>query len=295
MNEKKPTAIEKATTDIEAALAECNVTALKQLPALRQAVVLATGVSQLRAALTDDVMKRVFMPLMGSPLGFVTDLDRGTKQDRSKRYGVEEVRDCLIEGMIRGLRPVNNEINIISRRCYAAKNGVARLLSEVEGLSNLETLTGVPHSSPHGALVPVTVRWLLHGTQQERVFDIIKRTDGTSTDRRIPVRVNDGMGADAILGKAVRKAHKAVLDQLTGSALTVQDGEVLDTEGVEIPADGPAPAPAPPEHDGRRMNLKDQKASAPQTEAAEKPQAEPRKGPPPVPDFSDADGDGRDV
>jgi hypothetical protein len=107
------------------------------------------------------------------------------------------------------------------------------------------------------------------------------------------------MGADAILGKAVRKAHKAVLDQLTGSALTVQDGEVLDTEGVEIPAEGPAPAPSPTEQDGRRMNLKDQKTSAPQTDAAPKeeakPQAEPRSGPPPVPDFSDADGDGRDV
>jgi len=295
MNEKKPTAttaIEKATTDIEAALAECNVAALKQLPALRQAVVLATGVSQLRAALTDDVMKRVFMPLMGSPLGFITDKDR---EEPNKRYGIEVVRDCLIEGMIRGLRPTNNEINIISRRCYAAKNGVARLLSEVDGLSNLETLTGVPHNMPSGALVPVTIRWLLNGTQHERVFDIVKRKDGTSTDRRIPVRVNAGMGADAIIGKVTRKAHKAVLDQLTGSALTVQDGEVLDTEGVEIPAEGPAPAPAPPEQDGRRMNLKDQKASAPQTEAAEKPQTEPRKGPPPVPDFSDADGDGRDV
>lgn len=256
------TAIQKATSEIERVLEQCNSTALATMPMLTQAVTLATGMQQLRAALTDEVMNRVFMPLQSSPLGFMTDRDNPpwdatdeVKRNWKKGYPVEVVRDCLIEGMINGLRPVNNEINIIAKRAYAAKNGVTRKVREFKGLTDLDIVPGAPCMNEKGdnARVAIRAKWKLNGTPMELVRDTEKRQDGTVGDTRISIRVNKSMGADAILGKAIRKAYKAILDMLEGNTLSIGDADVIDTVGVEMAE--PAPAPAPPEHDGKRMKI----------------------------------------
>jgi hypothetical protein len=250
-NDKLAT-LENASAAIEEALKKCNTMALKELPALKQAIVLAQGMNLLRSSLTDDVMRSVFMPLQGSTLGFVTD------KDQTGGYPLEVVRDVLSEGMIRGLYPVNNEINIIAGRCYGAKNGFARLLREFPGLTDLRVTPGVPHNAAEkGALVPMHATWMLNGKPMDMVRDVSKDPDGCIHDTRIPVRVNSGMGPDAIVGKALRKMYKAIYDMLTGSTLTLEDGEV----GESIPAVGvtvnpePSPAPAEPEQDGQRIKL----------------------------------------
>ncbi len=242
------TAIQRATSEIETVLQSCNAMALREMPALTQAVTLATGVTQLRKVLSDDLVKAVFMPLQGSPLGFVTD------KDKEGGYGIAVVRDCMIEAMIHGLRPVGNEINIIAGRCYAAKNGYARLVSTWPGLTDLALTPGVPQMvGDKGALLAFRAAWRLNGVQMELVRDLTKRADGTPSDTRIAVRVNSGMGADAVIGKATRKFLKQIYDLLSGSKLTIQDGEAIDTVG-EVQSE-PAPAPAPPEQDGKRIKM----------------------------------------
>lgn len=241
-------AIQRATTEIENTLASCNAMALREMPALSQAVTLATGITTLRKVLTEDLVKQVFMPLQGSPLGFVTD------KDKEGGYGIGVVRDCLIEAMIHGLRPVGNELNIISGRCYAAKNGLVRLVSEFPGVSDLVYVPGVPQMvADKGAIVPFRITWRLNGKPMERTWYAEKRPDGTVLDNRIAVRVNAGMGADAVIGKAIRKAFKQVLDQLTGSKFALGEGEAIDTMG-EVVSEPTAP-PVPPEQDGRRIKM----------------------------------------
>jgi len=240
-------AIEKATTDIEAVLATCNTQALAHMPALRQAVTLATGVKQLRDALTQPIVEQVFLPLQGTPLGFVTDKDQGGG------YGWQVVRDCMIEAMVHGLRPVGNEVNIIAGRMYAAKNGVLRLVMEWPGVTDVRITPGVPAlMGDKGALVPIRIDMKVKGAPLSIVRECTKNGDGTLNDTRIPIRVNSGMGADAIIGKATRKILKAALDVLSGCTLTLNDGEALDTTG-EVVTD--APSPAPPEQDGKRIKL----------------------------------------
>jgi hypothetical protein len=243
------TAIEKATADIDAVLAQCNTHALKELPALRQAVVLAAGVTQLRNILSKEIVERVFMPLQGTPLGFVTD------KDTSGGYSWEVVRDCMIEAMIAGFRPVGNEINIISGRVYGAKAGYERKVREYPRLTDLRLSPGVPQTSgDRGALVPFRASWKLDGNPMEIVRDVAKDADGITRDSRIAVRVNAGMGADAIIGKATRKMLKAIYDMISGSTWTLQDGEIeaIDTHGVAIE---PTPPPAAPEQDGKRIKM----------------------------------------
>jgi hypothetical protein len=239
------TAIEKAVTDIQLVLDRCNVTALAALPALTQAVQLATGINQLRNALTEDVVKQVFMPLQGSPLGFLTD------KDSSGGYPVAVIREVMLETMIHGLRPVGNEVNVIAGRMYAAKNGLMRLVLTYPGVTNVRITPGVPARSEKGALVPMRVSLLRDGAPLEFVRELRKAEDGTIDDTRIPVRVNAGMGADAVVGKATRKMLKAVLDSLRGNVLPIAEGDAIETVGEVVTPS----APVPTEREGRRLKL----------------------------------------
>jgi hypothetical protein len=240
--------VKSATLAIESALKTCNVAALREQTPMAQAVILATGMGALRRAMSDELVKEVFMPLQGTALGFITD------KDRDGGYPVSVVRDCLIEAMVMGLRPIGNEINIISGRAYAAKSGVARLVQEFPGVSDLVITPGVAQMvGDKGALVPMRASWYFHGEPKVLIRDVEKAPDGTMRDTRVMVRVNSGMGADAIIGKATRKVLKAILDQLTGSVMQIADGETVDTIG-EVVTEPTAPL-APPEQDGQRIKL----------------------------------------
>jgi hypothetical protein len=62
-------------------------------------------------------------------------------------------------------------------------------------------------------------------------------------DSRIPVKVNERMGTDAIQGKAKRKLYAKILERLTGTEITTvddaHDGE-FTVEAVATPATEPA-------------------------------------------------------
>lgn len=240
--------VKSATVAIESALKTCNVAALREQTPMAQAVILATGMQSLRKAMSDDVVREIFMPLQGTGLGFITD------KDRDGGYPIPVVRDCIIESMVMGLRPVGNEFNIIAGRAYAAKAGVARLVQEFPGVSDLVITPGVAQMvGDKGALVPMRASWYFHGEPKALIRDIEKNQDGSMRDTRVMVRVNSGMGADAIIGKATRKVLKAILDQLTGSVMQIADGETVDTIG-EVVTEPTAPL-APPEQDGQRIKL----------------------------------------
>jgi hypothetical protein len=53
----------------------------------------------------------------------------------------------------------------------------------------------------------------------------------------IPIRVNKGQSADAILGKAKRKMLAAIYSRITGTEIT--DGEVEDAKTIDITAQKP--------------------------------------------------------
>jgi hypothetical protein len=223
---------------------------------------MAQGITKLRQLLTIDFVKENIMPLQGSPLGFLTD------QDKGGGYSPEVVRECSIEAMLRGIRVVGNEMNIISGRMYVAKGGAKRLVLEYPGLSNLQMDPGVPYmAGEKGALVPFSATWLLDGKEMKLVCEYVKEGDKV-TDTRIPVKVNGGMGSDAIVGKAYRKMYVRIYDRLTGIVLPDADvGDFITTEGM--------PAPAAPEQDGQRISLKSETKKAPESKAAGQSTREP--------------------
>ena len=190
----------------------------------------AAAIQQLRQLMTPEAMKDV-MALMNTPIGFMTDRDdskprfnKKTKSyDTPTPYKAEVVRDCVIEGLLKGARPVNNEINIISGRCYLAKSFYERMVKSVEGVTNFSYQIGVPSRAQGGALVVAKASWKLDGQQQ--TLQCLQTADG---DFRIPVKTYETDSADMIRGKATRKFLCAVYEQMTGQRLEEFDEPVAD-------------------------------------------------------------------
>ncbi len=179
---------------------------------IEQAILVVEGMEYLRGLLTDEILIRCFKPLMGNPRGFLTDRDRKPEKDQ---YEPGTVRECLIEAMLLGVSPLGNQFNIISGRTYITRNGITALLQQLEGLTDLRVdPIDVPEGSKLGSIVPMRATWCFTGKQD-------------SMERRIPVRVNEGQGADAILGKADRKMKAAIYARLTGTVFT-EEGEIDD-------------------------------------------------------------------
>ena len=172
--------------------------------AFRKMILMANGVAQLRALLTDDIMTPI-MALQGTALGFRTD------KDSAGGYPLPVVRDCVIEATLRGLTTTGNEFNIIAGRFYATKEGFGRLLANIPGLRYMIT-PGIPKTATGGAIAPVTITWDYRGNKNEKIIEF-------------PIRVNAGMGADAINGKATRKARAWLYAQVTGMELADADVE----------------------------------------------------------------------
>lgn len=172
-----------------------------------RAFVIAHSIEAIRGALTNEIMQDV-MRLQNSPLGFKTDKQGGG-------YPVETVRDCVTQALIRGLRITGNEFNIIAGNLYVTKEGCKRAVREFPGLTDLKYQPGVPKTQGDvGALVDCKASWKLDGVPDEM------RCEGPYA---IPVRINKGMGADAILGKAESKMFRRIYDRLTSSELSLPD------------------------------------------------------------------------
>jgi hypothetical protein len=222
------------------------------LSSFRKTFMLAAGVQRLRQLITPEIMGPI-MELQGTSLGFRTD------KDKTGGYPMETVKEVAIEAILRGALMVGNEVNIIADRLYLTKEHFARVVREYPGLTDLKISLGVPKTQTGGAIVTGSAAWKFNG-----------KADTLS--REIPVRVNAGMGCDAILGKATRKLLASIFGQLTGSQYSENDGEVEDV--IDVPA-----MPALPDTAGQKQKFGFGK---PKGEQAAKPAAAAPTVPPPA-------------
>lgn len=188
---------------------------LSRIPALEAAIKRADAIEKLRDALTDAVVRR-FQPLMNTALGFRTD--RPNKKN-PEPYSIDEVRVCMIEALLIGLRLTDNEWNIISGRCYVTREGFSRLIREHEGLSDLQINVGVPAGDrTKGVTIRYECSWRIDGKPQ-------------SIEATIPVRGDEWSTLDQLLGKGDRKIKARIWAKITGSEVS-PDGDVEDAGGT---------------------------------------------------------------
>ena len=200
--------------------AELNTTVMsvinsEAVSGFEKAYTVATAIGKLNEALTPEYMKPI-LALQGNRLGFKTD------KDKDGGYDAVTVKRCLIEAVLMGLQPYGNEFNIIAGNAYATKEGLGSVLKNFKGLS-YEIIPGVPNmkASDGNAEVIMGIKWMLNEAKQEREIKFV-------------IKVNAYMGADAVIGKATRKARKWLHDTISG--FEIPEGDVAD-----IKPDAPQP------------------------------------------------------
>jgi hypothetical protein len=211
---------------VDEIVAKYGLANIKEAGNLQRMMALSEGMSALREAITEPMLEKI-MELQGSRLGFRTDKDNeATWKDRSGTpqtgYPPLVVKEVTIEALLRGANMTGNEVNIIAKTCYLTKEFFQRAVRQLPGVTDVAVELAVPvkGATEGQALVSGWVRYKLDG--KEQVFARTRETD--DRDLRISVRVNSGMGADAVLGKAERKLLAALYAKLTG--MTIVEGEV---------------------------------------------------------------------
>ena len=154
---------------------------------LEKSILISQGLRSMREIVTDEIMAPL-MELMGSTMGFVTD-----KDDKPEKYSVSEVKEVLIEGMLNGVFPYNNQLNIITGKLYIAKNGYTAKISKLRSVTDFVWRHEfVEKKDSKFYFVSFTASW--------KQNDIPKTLDG-----EIPIRRYSTDTPDVIMGKGERK------------------------------------------------------------------------------------------
>lgn len=208
--------------------------AQKEASQFKRMMLVSIAIGELKGLLTPKVMEPI-MHLQNTSIGFKTDNPAG--------YPVDVVRECLIEATLKGVYPVGNEFNIISKQCYITKEGYFHKLRDIPNFSWIET-PGIPRNvGDTGAIIKVHLEWVLCGKKFEKELELA-------------IRVNRGMGADAIIGKALRKARAWLYTTVTGQE--IGDGDV-DGDVIDVPATSvKSPFEEHPTEEAGRSNASDE-------------------------------------
>lgn len=183
----------------------------------------STVVLTLREALTDEIMSKVFMPLMNTTIGFRTDKDpkrprwnsKTNKTETPVPYTIEIVRDCIIDAVALGLQPTGNQFNIISERMYPTKEGYTHVLRKL--VSDASYTIGFPIKEEQSAggtyvVIPACVDYTWRGEKKQLKINAYLRKDNGST-------------VDNLRGKAERRLKKQLFENLTGMDMGDADSE----------------------------------------------------------------------
>ncbi len=182
-------------------------------------------VSLLKSALTDEVMDAVFMPLMNTKIGFLTDRN-GRPNSRGQvkpLYSREIVRDSVIDAVAIGLLPTGNQFNIIAERMYPTKEGYTALLRKL-GVKYFIDVSFDKSQTQGFAEIPCKISYQYNG--EKNAFSIVAT-----------VKKDDYSSPDQLRGKAERRAKKALYEYITGCDFGDADEDssrVVDAVAEEI-------------------------------------------------------------
>jgi len=218
-----PATVQEAKATFELACKEAQgLQIINNFGAAFQAV---NVVSLLRTALTDEVMDAVFMPLMNTKIGFLTDRN-GRPNSRGEvkpPYSKEIVRDAVIDAVAIGLLPTGNQFNIIAERMYPTKEGYTFLLRKL-GVKYFIEVSYDKSQTQGFAEIPCKISYQHNG--EKNGFSIIAT-----------VKKDNYSSPDQLRGKAERRAKKALYEYLTGCDFGDADEDssrIVDAVAEEI-------------------------------------------------------------
>ncbi len=216
--------------------AEYRIATQQAANEFRLMAITAKAVALMRKALTDDLVVK-FKALENSRLGFKTDKPAGG-------YDIETIRECVIEAVLRGVKIVGNEFNIIASNLYVTKEGFEGKTDRDDRFNKVRILPGIPvwEEKNGRAIVPYTATWEFCGRPMSLEGDVSVRLQKGSTD-------------DQILGKATRKIYARMWQIAAGEKIPESDLEDVSNLADAKPAQVQSVKDAPRQH---RPQLPDQ-------------------------------------
>ncbi len=224
MTEKGLTVIDEAKRKFELACKDAS--ALQIVNNFGAAFTAVNVIALLREALSDEVMERVFMPLMNTKVGFLTDRNGRPRKNGTVQplYTIPVVRDAIIDAVSIGLLPTGNQFNIIAERMYPTKEGYTALLRKL-GVKYFIDVSFDKGQTSGFAEVPCKISYTYNG--EKNSFGIVAT-----------VKKDDYSSPDQIRGKAERRAKKALYEYITGCDFGEADeqssGPVEDVEYKDV-------------------------------------------------------------
>lgn len=217
------TVIEQAKTKFELACKDAS--ALQIVNNFGAAFTAVNVIALLREALTDEVMNKVFMPLMNTKVGFLTDRNgrpRSNNRPALPLYTIPVVRDAIIDAVSIGLLPTGNQFNIIAERMYPTKEGYTALLRRL-GVKYFIDVSYDKGQNPNFAEIPCKISYEHNG--EKNSFSVIAT-----------VKKDDYSSHDQLRGKAERRAKKALYEYITGCDFGDADEQssVVDITHVDV-------------------------------------------------------------
>lgn len=192
---------------------------------------MAQAVADLLEMVKDPEVIAPIMALQGTNLGIIVD----------RQYRADELAMPVVEARLRGFNLTGAEFAVIKGKFYAAKAGLRRRLTDgvtFPTLTDFRDSYGVPAFTPDGRAATI---------EAKATWKYQKKADEFATT--FLIRVNEGMGPDAVIGKAERKLCKRVHDILSGMNTPDPDDEVFT--GNNSPFQSPTP---PSTSDGTRAS-----------------------------------------
>jgi len=170
---------------------------------------LGREIQQMRQMLLLPKNMELIKSLMGTSVGFRTDRDESGKRP----YTDEEIADAVVEARAMGIYPIFGHMDMICGRAYCKGPGFRFLLRSVEGLTSYSIIPNIPVMKNGGAISSVSLSWTYQKKDYHQTIEFA-------------IKVNTGMGADAINGKAERKALKWLYTRLT--QIDIAEGDIDD-------------------------------------------------------------------
>lgn len=183
---------------------------------------LAKGMADLRAAMEHPDIKSLILGFQGTTLGFITD----------KSYSEAKVLDCCLEALTAGAHIHGNEFNIIADRTYFAQSFFTRKVREYCTANKIKR--DISYESKW-----VQAKGKQH--QYEVTATIIWQVDvGAEARKQVKKYKLLGVSDDQVIGKATKRAHQWLYNELTNNNFIAVPDEFFDMpdqgENLEKPS-----------------------------------------------------------
>lgn len=155
-------------------------------------------------------------------LKFLQNKNIGFKTDKESGYADHVVKNCVVEAMIYGLKPLYNEFNILGGNMYTTRQGFERLVYQHPELENLDLKNEPSKTTSGNWKINFKVNLKMKNKQPE-IFEHIINMDGKKGNFEYPLHT--------VMGKATRQILSVVYKKMN-NGLALPEGDVSDVEGM---------------------------------------------------------------